>query len=552
MKSSLKIIPLGGLGEIGMNNLVVEYDRKAILVDCGVMFADDHLPGIDLVVPDFSYLLENDIDLRAIVLTHGHEDHIGAIPFLLRERNVPVYGSKFTLALVRERLKEHGLLSDAEIHLVKEGDRTQLDPFQLEWIQMSHSIADALALSIDTPEGRIIHTGDFKIDPQPVDGRKTDLERFGALGKEGVLLLLSDSTNVEVPGDGQSERVVYDGLRAAMKNAPSWVVLAFFASHVPRMKQVVELAQETGRKIHVAGRSMIQNFGIAREFGYIKAPDELVVNLDEALELPRNQLLILSTGTQGEPRSALARMAFDQHKELKIEPGDRVILSSRFIPGNEKAIYAIVNHLYRRGAEVITAMGADVHVSGHAYRNDLKRMVEAVRPKYFIPVHGEYRHLVKHVQVAREGGVSEANTLLLEDGDIAEFHAGKGRKSGKLELGRSVLDGKELADIGSAVLRDRRHLAETGLLVIVVIIDSHSGEILRGPELFARGLVFEQAAEDLMPDVREIVCDTIEDFDSEARTDEVAVQEEIRASVRRFFKNRIDRKPVVIPIVMEV
>jgi len=552
MNKKLKIIPLGGLGEIGMNMMVIQYGSDAVIIDCGLMFADDRLPGIDLVLPDFSYVLNSSLKIHAILLTHGHEDHIGSLPFLLRERLFPLYGSRFTLALVKTKLTEHQLLSEVEIHQVKEGDRIKAGPFSVEFIQMSHSIADSLAVAIDTPLGKVIHTGDFKIDPKPVDGRTTDLKRYKKLGEEGVFLLLSDSTNVEVPGDSVSESSVYEGIYKVAHNAPGWVVVASFASHIPRLRQIIELAIALNRKVYVAGRSMIQNLGIARELGLIRFPDDLLVNEKKINSLPRKKVIILSTGTQGEPRSALARMAFNEHSSLSLEPGDRVIMSSRFIPGNERAIYAIINHLYRRGASVFTTKGADVHVSGHGYRNDLKTMLMTVRPKFFVPIHGEYRHLVKHCEVALETGVPKERTLLLEDGDVAEFQKDRGIISKHLELSRSVVDGRELADIASTVLRDRRQLSVTGIVVVVVILDGHSGEVLRGPEVFMKGIISEDGEDELFDDVRDVVDDMLEKVSSEARTDEHGVQEDIRLAVRRFFKSRIDRKPVVIPIVLEV
>lgn len=551
MKKTLKVIPLGGLGQIGMNMMVLQCGKEAVIIDCGVMFSDHHLPGIDLILPDFSYVLDKQLDVHAILLTHGHEDHIGAVPYLLRKRPMPVYGSRFTLALVKERLKEHSL-GKVELKRIKEGENVSLGCFDVEFIRMSHSIADALALAIGTPEGLVIHTGDFKIDPNPSDGRTTDLDRFKQLGDEGVFLLMSDSTNVEIPGPSVSESTVRSGIEELMNQAKGWVILASFASHIPRLKQVIEISLATKRKLLLAGRSMIQNVGIARELGYLTFPDDLLIEAEDVRRLPRNKVCILSTGTQGEPRSALARMALGEHKELEIKMGDVVILSSRFIPGNERAIYATVNHLYRRGAEVFTTKGADVHVSGHGYHDDLQKMIQLTKPKYFVPVHGEYRHLVKHVQLAQSEGIPSHSTLLLEDGQVAEFSKDVGRITRTLELHRSVVDGRELGDIGSSVLRDRRQLSGAGLVVVVVILDSHSGELVRKPELFSKGLAFEGRADDLLEEARSIVEGQIEEFGPEARTDPDAVQEEIRVAVRRFFKNELDRKPVVIPIVLEV
>jgi ribonuclease J len=552
VKETLKVLPLGGLGEIGMNLMVIQYGKDAVIVDCGIMFSDEKLPGIDLVVPDFSYILDESINLKAVLLTHGHEDHIGALPFLLRQREVPIYGSRFTLALVKVRLKEHGLLQNSKLHLVKEGDRIDLKPFNVEFIRMSHSIADALALAIRTPEGMIVHTGDFKIDPNPADGRTTDLERFQELGDEGVFLLMSDSTNVEHAGPSVSESSVRKDLEKLIAESEGWVVIACFASHIPRLKQVVEIAREQGKRIHAAGRTMIQNIGIARELGYLDIPDDLLVEPEEIHDIPRKKLVILSTGTQGEVRSALARMALNQHKELVLRSEDRIVMSSRFIPGNERAIFTIINHLYRRGSQVFTTRGADVHVSGHAYRGDLERMLKTVRPKNFIPVHGEYRHLVMHSNLAKETGVKSENVFLLEDGYSVEFSDGRAYYLPPIELNEAVVDGKDLVSIGSHVLRDRRHMSATGMIVAVLILDRHSGGVMHGPELFSKGLVVGDDDENLLDEIKERLEDHIEELDSAIRADEAQMQEQIRVTVRRFFKNRTDRKPVVIPIVLEV
>lgn len=552
MKNKLRILPIGGLGEIGNNMMLYQYGNDAIIVDCGIQFADKRFPGIDLIIPDFKPVLDKKLNLRAVLLTHGHEDHIGALPFLLRERQIPIYASKFTRELVTIRLTEHSLLKDSEINLIKEGDQLEFGPFGVEFIRLSHSIADALALSLSTPEGRIIHTGDFKIDPKPADGRTTDMNRIQQLGDEGVFLLLSDSTNVEIPAYSIPESSIRKELERILSDTPGWFIVASFASHIPRIRQIIEMTQAHGRKLVLAGRSMIQNVGIGRKLGYLKFPDDLLIDLSEVADYPRNEITVLSTGTQGEPRAALSRMALGQHKDLKIRPGDRVVFSSRFIPGNDRAIFAVINHLYRRGAEVVTTKGSTVHASGHACREDLRQMLKAVRPTYFIPIHGEYRMLFKHIQLAREVGIPEANTHLLEDGDPIEISNGKLRRMERVELNRSVVDGRDLADLGSALLRDRRHLSEAGIVVALVMMDSHSGEIVRGPELFARGLASEGRIEDLIEQARKKLRHRLEEVDWESRTDVYEVQDEIQVTVRRFFKACLERKPVVIPIVIEV
>ncbi|MFH1262134.1 MAG: ribonuclease J [Pseudomonadota bacterium] len=552
MKKKIRIVPIGGLGEIGTNMMVIEYGDDAIIVDCGIQFADNYLPGIDLVIPDFSYVLEEGINPHGIFLTHGHEDHIGALPYFLRKMQLPVYASRFTMELVRERLTEHQLIKGTELTVVKDGQTIPAGPFRVEFIRMAHSISDAMALAIHTPEGTIIHTGDYKLDATPADGRTTDMARFRKLGQEGVLLLLGDSTNVELPGRGLSESSVREGIERMLRETSGWFIISSFASHIPRIRQILELTEKSGRKLVLAGRSIIQNIGIARKIGYLDVPDDLLVDIAQAAKIRRNKLVILSTGTQGEPRSALSRMALDQHKELKIKPGDRVVLSSRFIPGNERSIYSIINHLYRRGAEVFTTKGARVHVSGHAFRDDLREMLEAVKPKFFVPIHGEYRQLYKHIELARETGLPDANTFLLEDGHPLEIAGGIAKRLQPIEIHRSVVDGRELADIGSDLLRDRRHLSEAGIVVALVMVDSHSGEIVRGPELFARGLASEGQLETLMDDARDVLREQLEGINWEARTDIFEVQDEITLAVRRFFKSKLERKPVVIPIVIEV
>jgi ribonuclease J len=552
MKKKLKILPLGGLGEIGMNMMVVQYGMDAVIVDCGVMFSDDDLPGIDLVVPDLTYVLNPSLNVLGVLLTHGHEDHIGSLPFLLRQRDLPVYGSRFTLGLVKARLREHELVKSTEFNLVKEGEKAELGPFSVEFISMSHSISDALALAIRTPAGMVIHTGDFKVDPHPVDGRMTDLKRFKELGDEGVFLLLSDSTNVEMAGSSISESTVRADLERLIAEASGWAVVASFASHIPRLQQILEIAQKLRKKVHLTGRSMIQNVGIAREMGYLKFPDTLLVDEDQVARLDRKKLIILATGTQGEVRAALARMALDEHKELRLESGDRVIMSSRFIPGNEKAIYSIINNLYRRGAEVFTTRGADIHVSGHGHREDLAQVLRAVRPRYFIPVHGEYRHLKIHQTLAEETGVKNGRAFLIEDGQGIEFADGKVSLPLPIDLFESVVDGKDLVELGSSVLKDRRHLSATGMVVAVIILDRHSGEVISGPELFTKGFLTMEDADDVLEDAKKSLLAHLKGLNRNVRTQDAAVQEEVRVALRRFFRARFDKRPVVIPVVMEV
>jgi ribonuclease J len=548
----LKIIPLGGLGEIGLNMMVVEYEDSILLIDAGLMFPEDDMLGIDIVIPDFTYLRKNKDRILALLVTHGHEDHTGAIPFLLREIQVPIYGTPLTLGLIREKLKEHGLLR-TELIQVLPRDRITIGPFQIEPIQVCHSIPDGVGLAIKTPLGTVIHSGDFKIDNTPIDARKFDLTRFGAYGEEGVLALLSDSTNVERQGYTPSERDVGFTLREIFQECTGRIIVAVFASNLHRIQQVIQLAREFNRKVLLNGRSMLSNVRIARELGYLSFPPEEEINLQDISRIPDSGVLMLTTGSQGEPMSALTRMAFNDHKKLKVKPGDTIILSSKFIPGNERAIQNIINHLYRHGAEVIHEQVRDIHVSGHAYREELKTMINIVRPRFFIPVHGEYRHLVKHRQLAIATGVPEENCLLIENGNVAAFTSEGASVSERVETGRILVDGKGVGDVGGLVLRDRRHLSEDGFVIVSLVINKKTKEILSGPDILSRGFIHEETKPEILDDAK---CVIFEIFDrlleEDFEVDCTELQAEIRRELKRFFNRVLDRHPIIYPIVVDI
>jgi len=549
----LKAIPLGGLGEIGLNMMVIEYGETIIVIDAGLMFPEDDMLGIDIVIPDFSYLLKNRDRIKGLIVTHGHEDHIGAIPFLLRELQIPIYGTPLTLALIREKLKEHGLMDRTQLKRVVPREQISLGPFTIEFIQVCHSIPDGVGLAIRTPVGVLIHSGDFKIDHTPVDGKRFDMARFGAYGEEGVLALFSDSTNVERTGYTLSEKDVGGTLREIFQECAGRIVVAVFASNLHRIQQVIHLAREFNRKVLLNGKSMVTNVRIARELDYIDFPAEEEINLQELPRLPDSEVLMLTTGSQGEPMSALSRMAFNDHKKLKVKPGDTIVLSSKFIPGNERVIQNIINHLYRQGAEVIYEQVRDIHVSGHAYREELKSMLNVVHPRFFIPIHGEFRHLVKHRQLALVMGMPPENCLLAEDGNVIAFSSEKVSICDKAETGRVLVDGKGVGDVGGLVLRDRRHLSEDGLVIVSVVLNKETKEILSGPDILSRGFIHEETKPEILDDAK---CVIFEIFDrllvQELELDRAELQAEIRRELKRFFNRILDRRPVIYPIVVDI
>ena len=547
----LRIIPLGGLGEFGLNMMLLEHGDAAIAIDCGLMFPGADLLGIDLVIPDVSYLMEKKSRLKGIVLSHAHEDHVGALPYLLNHLSVPIFGTRLTLGLIKNRLREHNLDDVADIREITAGQPWEIAPFKVEGIRVTHSLMDCLALAIETPIGTVIHTGDFKIDNTPMEGEMFDFQRFAAYGEKGVLLLLSDSTNVERSGYTPSEREVGRNLEQIFQESTGKILVSTFSSSIPRIQQVVDISESCGRRVVLSGRSMIRNSQVASELGYLRLPGSFMTENEHWDQLPAERLTFLTTGSQGEPLSVLHRVALDDHKSIKINPGDTVILSSKFIPGNEKTISNLINHLYRRGAEVHYEKVSEIHVSGHASQEELKTMLQLTRPRYFVPIHGEYRHLVRHRRLAQDVGVPEDHCFILEDGDVLELTATSARKVQSVQVGRVFVDGKGVGDVGDVVLRDRRHLSEDGMVLAVMAIHQQSGEIVAGPDLISRGFMRDQEGEEVLEQARKVVLETLASMNRETRTDPAELQEEVRKTLRRYFRKKLERHPVVLPYIIE-
>jgi len=552
MTHPLNIIPLGGLGEIGMNMMAYQCGDDIIIVDCGLMFPEADMLGIDYVIPDISWLRERSDQVRAICLTHGHEDHIGALPFVLQELNVPIYGTALTLGFVNEKLKEYKLDDRVDLRVVKPRDLVEIGCFIVEFLRVAHSIVDGCALAITTPEGVVIHTGDFKIDQTPVDGQLTDLASFARYGEQGVLALLSDSTNVEREGFTLSEKSVGEAFDEIFPTCEGRIIVAAFSSSIHRVQQVADAAARCGRKILLNGRSMVANVRIARELGYLHIPDDQLMDLKELPRMPREQVCMITTGSQGEPRSSLIRIAMDDHKQIKLEEGDTVILSSRVIPGNERTISELINHLYRRGAEVYHEKTSEVHVSGHACQEELKLMLNLVRPRFFIPIHGEYRHLRVHSKLARKTGIPAERCILATNGDVVSFYAETAAILEKVESGRVFVDGKGVGDVGNVVLRDRKHLSEDGMVVIIIGMNKTTGGIIYGPDIVSRGFVFEDESQEYLETARCVVVEAVKELSEEMRCDCEEVNTTVRQALRRFFKKSIERRPVILPIIMEM
>lgn len=550
--TGLKIIPLGGLGEIGLNMMIFEYGSDIIIVDCGLMFPEPYMLGIDLVVPDITYLLARKESIRGIFLTHGHEDHIGALPYILRELTPSLYGTALTLGFVRGKLKEFDLENAVEMITVKPRESIEAGCFSVEFIRVAHSIVDGCAFAIRTPEGVVIHTGDFKIDQTPVDGELTDLATFSRYGEEGVLALLADSTNVEREGYTLSERLVGEAFDDIFPKCKGRIIVAAFSSNIHRVQQVMVSAARSGRKVLLNGRSMIANVQIARDLGYLSVPDGLLIDLKELPRIPKDQICMITTGSQGEPMSALTRIAMDDHKQIKLESGDTVILSSRFIPGNEKTISDLINHLYRRGAEVFHENVSEVHVSGHASQEELKLIMNLVRPKWFLPVHGEYRHLVKHAKLAERVGIPKERCIIMTNGDVAAFSAGEACIIDKVVHGRVFVDGKGVGDVGAIVLKDRKHLSEDGMVVVIIGIDQSSGKIIYGPDIVSRGFVFEDESREYLEQAKAVVIECLAGLNIEVLSEWTEVKQEVRAVMKRFFKKSIERRPVILPVILEM
>jgi ribonuclease J len=507
--------------------------------------------GIDLVIPDVSYLIEQRDKLKAIVLTHAHEDHVGALPYILEHFNVPIYGTRLTLGLLANKLREHDLEDTVDVRQITAGEPWDVGPFRIEGIRVTHSLMDCLALAIETPIGTVIHTGDFKIDNTPMEGEMFDFQRFAAYGEKGVLLLLSDSTNVERAGHTPSEREVGTNLEQIIQSSSGKVLVSTFSSSIPRIQQVVDISERCDRRVVLSGRSMIRNSQVASELGYLNLPRNAMTESDRWQDLSADRLTFLTTGSQGEPLSALHRVALNDHKTIKIDPGDTVILSSKFIPGNERTISNLINHLYRRGAEVHYEKVSEIHVSGHASQEELKIMLQLTRPRYFVPIHGEYRHLVRHRRLAQEVGIPAENGFILEDGDVLELTANSAQKTTPIQVGKVFVDGKGVGDVGDIVIRDRRHLSEDGMVLAVMAIHQQSGELVGGPDLISRGFMGVEESEEVLEHAKKVVLETLNSMSRETRTDPAELKEEVRKALRRFFRKTLERHPVVLPYIIE-
>jgi ribonuclease J len=549
--SDPRLVFLGGVGEIGRNMAALELHNRILVIDAGLSFPESDMPGIDLVLPDFQYLRENKDRIDGVVLTHGHEDHVGSLPYLLREFSFPIYATKLTLALIEGKLEEHGVRDRAEFHEVTPGEEVRIGPFTVRFHRVSHSIPDGCAIAIDLPSGVLLHSGDFKLDPTPIDGRVTDLQAIGAEAAKGVHLFLADSTNAEDPGTAGSERAVGPVLFDITRDAPRLVVVACFASHIHRIQQVVNAARQSGRKVAFLGRSMHQSVNAARTNGYLDIPDEAIVLIEDVEEMDPREVVVCCTGSQGEPLSALSLMAAHEHKWVKLQPGDRVVLSSSVIPGNETGIHRTIDGLYRTGADVFHVPMDHVHVSGHAASEELKFMLNLVRPRWFVPIHGELRHLAHHARLAREVGIPHDRILIVEDGDTIELGE-EVRKGQRVPSGMTFVDGLGIGDVGEVVLRDRRKLAEDGIVVVVVTVDKRSGEVLAGPDVINRGFVFEDASEALLDEARERTVRSLEQSAQDEVSDPSVLSQNIRSALRKYFMETTKRKPVIVPVIMEV
>ncbi|NLL17441.1 MAG: ribonuclease J [Clostridia bacterium] len=551
-EQKISIIPLGGLGEIGKNMTIIRYNNSMIMIDCGLSFPEEEMLGIDMVIPDITYLLENKKMLKGIVLTHGHEDHIGALPYVLRELNVPVYGTRLTLALLQGKLREYNLVGSVKLNQIKPRDQIRIGPFHVEAIKVSHSIPDSIALAIHTPIGTIVHTGDFKFDQTPVDGEVTDFAKFAQLGEKGVLVLLSDSTNVEIPGYTLSEKSVGSSLTEIFHQSQERIIVAIFASNVHRLQQIITAAHQYGRKVAVAGRSMINVINIASENGYLEIPKGTLIDLDEVASLPKEKTVIITTGSQGEPMSALTRMAMSDHRRLEIMMGDTVVISATPIPGNEKMVARTVDNLFKQGADVIHEKVSGIHVSGHASQEELKMMINLVKPKYFIPVHGEYRMLVKHARLARELGIPEENIFIAENGHVMEFTPDKGQIVGKVTAGQILVDGLGVGDVGNIVLRDRKQLSQDGILIVVVTLSKDTRTVVAGPDIVSRGFVYVRESEELLEEAKEKVKCALDKCQERKITEWSAIKSHLRDTLGKFLYEKTKRRPMILPIIMEV
>ena len=547
------IIPLGGIDEIGKNITAYEYGEDIIIVDCGMSFPDEDMPGIDIVIPDFSYLVQNSDRIKGLIVTHGHEDHIGAIPYLLKNINVPIYATPLTLGLIEGKLREHRLLESAKLIRVKPRDTVTLGAFTVEFIHVNHSVPDAVAVAIKTPAGTVIQTGDFKIDTTPIDGEMIDLARFAELGSEGVLALLSDSTNADRPGYTPSERLVGETFANLFRKAEGKrIIVATFSSNIHRMQQIIDQADRYGRKVAISGRSMINAVAVASELGYLNVPEGTLIEMESIRKYTPDQTVIITTGSEGEPMSALHRMAFGDHRQVSVNPGDMIIISATPIPGNEKLVDKVINELLKLGAEVVYERMYDVHVSGHACQEEQKLLLGIVKPKYFIPVHGEKKHLVKHAATALSMGFKKENILIPQSGKVIGFYGGTMKEAGTVPAGRVLVDGLGVGDVGSIVLRDRKHLSEDGVVVIALSLDSVSREVVSGPEVITRGFVYVKESEALLTGANDVACDILEQCYIQNIKDWNQIKNRLRDGVSRYINETTGRTPMIIPIILTV
>ena len=552
MAEKLKIISLGGLNEIGKNLTVYEYGGDIVVVDCGMGFPDDDMYGIDVVIPDVSYLIKNQNKVRGIFITHGHEDHIGALPYVLRSLNAPIYATRMSAGLIRLKLEEHRLLDKTKIITCEAGDVIKAGKFTVEFIHVKHSIADAVAFAIKCPVGTCVHTGDFKIDATPIQGGMIDLARLGQLGNEGVLALLADSTNVERPGYTRSERSVGNSFDALFKGCEERIIVTTFASNVDRLQQIIDVAARYGRRVAVTGRSMENAMKVSTELGYMNIPDGVLMDLNQIKSLPKNRVCIITTGSQGETMSALSRMAFSTHRQVDILPGDRIIISASAIPGNEHSIGNVINELYRKGAEVLNERELALHVSGHACQEELKIIHALVKPKFFIPVHGEQRMLQTHAKLAREMGMDSNHILISDIGRVMELTQNSARLAGTVTAGQVFVDGLGVGDVGSVVLRDRRHLAQDGMIVVVMSMSGEDGSLVSGPDLITRGFVYVKESEGLMEELRQVALEAINSVDARYSTDWSAIKGAVKGDLSNYLYKKTKRSPMILPVIMEV
>ncbi len=550
-KNKLKIIPLGGLGEIGKNITVIEYNKDIIVIDCGMAFPEDEMLGIDIVIPDVTYLIKNKDKVRGLFLTHGHEDHIGAIPYVLKKINMPVYGTRLTIGLIGNKLLEHKL-DDVSLNVVNPGENVKVGCFKVNFVGTNHSIPDSVGFAIETPMGTVVHTGDFKIDYTPINGDVIDLNTFAEYGRKGVLVAMSDSTNVERPGYTQSERTVGNKFMDVFKECKQRIIVATFASNIHRVQQIVNAAVAYNRKVAVSGRSMVNVIKVAQELGYLEVPDGTFINVNDLRKYKDEEIALITTGSQGEPMSALTRMANSDHKKLDIKAGDMVIISANPIPGNEKTVARVINMLYQKGADVLYDALEEIHVSGHARQEELKLMLTLLKPKFFMPVHGEYRHLKHHAKLAVELGISEENIIIAETGDVIEFNTKSGMINGSVQSGNILVDGLGVGDVGNIVLRDRKHLSENGLIIAVITIDKNTGDIISGPDIVSRGFIYVRENVDLIDESKKIVNIALNKCKDSNIKDWSSIKTMIKDDLNNFIYEKIKRSPMILPIIMEV